>query len=140
MINGLAVIGETGGAVRHKTFTLRGAHGLAEVSFAGFAELTLAALCGVERDHMVAGLQAGDAFTHFHHHTAPFVAEHRREYAFRIVTGQGKRIGMANAGVGNFDQHFAFLRRSNINFNDFQRLAWAERDSCARFHDVFPLL
>ena len=22
---------------------------------------------------------------------------------------------MANAGVGNFDQHFAFLRRSNIN-------------------------
>ena len=68
---------------------------------------------------MVAGLQAGDAFTHFHHHTAPFVAEHRREYAFRIVTGQGKRIGMANAGVGNFDQHFAFLSAEQHQFQRF---------------------
>jgi hypothetical protein len=34
---------------------------------------------------------------------------------------------MAHAGMGNFDQHFAFFRRCDVNFNDFQRLAWAKR-------------
>ena len=86
---------------------------------------------------MVAGLQAGDAFTHFHHHTAPSWPS-TAEYAFRIVTGQGKRIGMANAGVGNFDQHFAFLRRSNINFNDFQRLAGPNATAARDFMMSFP--
>jgi hypothetical protein len=47
---------------------------------------------------------------------------------------------MAHAGVGDFDSDFAFLRRCNVNFNDFQRLAWAKCDSSARFHNVFPLL
>ena len=72
------------------------------------------------------------------HHTAPSWPS-TAEYAFRIVTRQGKRIGMANAGMGNFDQHFAFLRRSNINFNDFQRLA-GPNATAARFHDVFPFV
>ena len=86
---------------------------------------------------MVAGLQAGDAFTHFHHHTAPSWPSTAGN-AFRIVTGQGKRIGMANAGVGNFDQHFAFLRRSNINFNDFQRLARPNATAARDFMMSFP--
>jgi len=57
------------------------------------------------------------------------MAEHRRENAFRIITRQGKRIGVTHAGVGDFDQHFAFLWRCHINFNDFQRLAWAKCNS-----------
>jgi len=68
---------------------------------------------------MIARLQAGHALTHFNHDTAAFVAKHRRENAFRIVTGQRKRIGMAHAGMGDFDQHFAFLWRCNVDFNDF---------------------
>ena len=130
MVNRLAVIGETGGAVRHQTFPLGGAYRLAEVSFTGFTEFALAALCGIQRDNVIARLQAGDAFANFDHDTAAFVTQHGREYAFRIVTGQRKRIGMTDAGMGNFDQHFAFFRRSNVNFNNLQRLAWAKRDSC----------
>jgi hypothetical protein len=34
---------------------------------------------------VIARLQAGHALTHFNHDTATFVAEHRRENAFRIV-------------------------------------------------------
>jgi hypothetical protein len=37
------------------------------------------------------------------------MAQYRRENAFRIVAGQRERIGMAHAGMGNFDQHFAFF-------------------------------
>ncbi len=109
VIDWLTVVGETGGAVRHQAFALGGAHGLTEVGFAGFTELTLAALRSVQRDHVVAGLKAGHAFTHFHHHAAPFVPQHRREHPFRILTGQGKRIGMADARMGDLDQHFAFF-------------------------------
>jgi hypothetical protein len=72
---------------------------------------------------VIARLQAGDAFANFDHDTAAFMTQHGREHPFRIVTGERKRIGMADAGVGNFDQHFAFFRRSNINFNNLQRLA-----------------
>ncbi|MNP85759.1 hypothetical protein D3C76_1856420 [compost metagenome] len=57
------------------------------------------------------------------------MAEHRRENAFRIVTGEGERIGVAHAGMGDFDQHFTFLWRCYINLNNFQRLAWAKCNS-----------
>jgi len=58
------------------------------------------------------------------------MAQHRRENAFRIVTRQGKGIGMAYPGVGDFDQHFALLWRRDVNFHNFQRLARAKCDGC----------
>src|SRR5690606_20558476 len=53
VVDWLTVIRETGGAVWHQAFPLRGAHRLAEVGFAGFTELTLATFSGVERNNMV---------------------------------------------------------------------------------------
>ena len=44
MIDGLAILGEAGGAVRHQPLALGGADLLAQVGLAGFAELALAAL------------------------------------------------------------------------------------------------
>ncbi|MNE46132.1 hypothetical protein D3C80_1404540 [compost metagenome] len=73
MINRLAVIREARGAIWHQTFTLCGANGLTQVRFAGFTEFTLATLCGVQRNNVIARLQAGDAFAHFNHHTAAFM-------------------------------------------------------------------
>jgi hypothetical protein len=85
VINRLAVVRETGGTVRHQPFPLRGTHGLAEVGFAGFTELTLATFRSVQRNDVIAWLQAGHTLAHFHHDPAAFMAEYRREYAFRIV-------------------------------------------------------
>ncbi|MNR20682.1 hypothetical protein D3C85_1375370 [compost metagenome] len=79
---------------------------------------------------MVSRLQTGDPFAHFDHYATTFMAQHCREYAFWVVTGQGKCIRMTHTGMGNFDQHFAFLRRRDVNFNDLQRLAGAKCDSC----------
>lgn len=58
---------------------------------------------------MIARLKTGDALAHFHDHAAAFMAQHRREDAFRIVAGKGEGIGMAHAGMGDFHQNFAFF-------------------------------
>ncbi len=53
------------------------------------AEQALAAFGGVQRDHVVAGLDAGHALADFDHDARAFVAQHRREQAFRIVAATG---------------------------------------------------
>ena len=119
VINRFAVIGKTGGAVRHQPFALGGAHRLTEIGFTRLTELALAAFGGIQRDHVVARLKAGDALAHFHDNPAAFMAQYRRENTFRIVAGEGEGIGVAHAGVGDFHQNFAFLRRRDVNLNDF---------------------
>lgn len=103
MIKRLPVVRKTGGAVWHQAFTTGFANRNTEVSFARTTELTLAALRGVKRDHMVAGFDAGYAFTDFNHNAGPFVTENHREYTFRVIAGEGKCVGMANAGMGDFN-------------------------------------
>ena len=56
------------------------------------------------------------------------MAEHAREQAFRIVAGQGEGVGVADAGVGDLHQHFALLRRGDVDLDDLQRLAGTEGD------------
>lgn len=40
--------------------------------------------------------------------------------------GEGKGIGVADTGVGIFNQHLAFFRWCNINFNNLQGLPWCK--------------
>lgn len=103
VIKRLPVVRKTGGAVWHQAFTTGFANRNTEVSFARTTELTLAALRGVKRDHMVAVFDAGYAFTDFNHNAGPFVTENHREYTFRVIAGEGKCVGMANAGMGDFN-------------------------------------
>ncbi|SAQ15119.1 Uncharacterised protein [Klebsiella oxytoca] len=79
---------------------------------------------------MVARFNAGDTFTHFHNNTGTFMPQYCREHPFRIVTGQGKCIGMTDACVGNFYQDFTFTRWLHINLNDLKWLTWSECNSC----------
>ena len=120
MIERLTVIRKTAGAVRHHAFALGFADGNTEVGFTGGTEITLAALGGVQRDHMVARFHTGHALTDLNHHPGTFMAEHHREQTFRIITGKRVGIGMAYPGVTDFHQHFTFLRRCHINFNNFK--------------------
>jgi hypothetical protein len=75
VVDGLAVLGEAGGAVRHQALALGGADLLAQVGLAGFAELALAAFRGVQRDHVIAHLDAGDALADGLDDAAAFMAE-----------------------------------------------------------------
>jgi hypothetical protein len=86
VINRLTIVGETGGAIWHQAFALSGANGLTKIRFTGFTELTLTTFCGVQRNNMIAGFQAGHPFADFHNNATAFVTEYRREYAFRIIT------------------------------------------------------
>lgn len=129
----LAVLEEAGGTVRHQPFALGGADRLAQVGLAGFTEFALAALRGVERDHVIADRHAGDAFTDRFHHAAALVAEDRREHAFRIFAGQGVGVGVTNAGGDDPHQHFAFLRWHQLDFFDLQRLVRAPGNGGAGF-------
>jgi hypothetical protein len=52
------------------------ARGHAQVGLAALAEQAFAAFGGVERNHVVAGLDAGHAFAHLHHDAGAFVAQH----------------------------------------------------------------
>ncbi|EMR51526.1 hypothetical protein A676_01326 [Salmonella enterica subsp. enterica serovar Enteritidis str. 2010K-0262] len=119
MINGFAVIRKAGSAIRHQPFSLSGAYGLTKVSFTGLTELTLAAFRRIQWNNMIAGFQAGDPLADLDYHAAAFVTQDCREYAFRIIAGKGKSIGMANAGMSDFDQNFAFFRRRNVNLDNF---------------------
>ncbi|MOA00527.1 hypothetical protein D3C78_1198970 [compost metagenome] len=131
VIERLAFVAEARGAVGHHTLALGGAHLLAQVGLAGQAELALAAFGRVERNDVVAGLERGHAFAHFDHHARAFMAQHGGEQAFGIVAAQREGVGVTDAGVRDLHQHFAALRRRDVDFNDFQRLAGSECDCCA---------
>lgn len=126
----LTFVRETGGAIRHESFTLRSTNRDTQVSFAGFTEQTFATFCGVKRNNMVARFNASDAFTHFHNNAGTFVPQNRREDTFRIVNRQGKCIGMTDTGVGYFYQNFTFTRWFHINLNDLKRLTRSRCNSC----------
>ncbi|MCY1437867.1 hypothetical protein D9M71_540450 [compost metagenome] len=126
MVDRLAVVGEAGGAVRHQALALGGAHRAAQVGLAGGAELALAALGGIQRDHVVADLQGGDALAHRLDDAAALVAEDAREHAFGVLPRQGVGIGVAHTGSDDAHQHFAGLGRRDIHLDDLQRLIGSE--------------
>ncbi len=122
MIDGLAIFREAGGAVRHQPLALGGTDLLAEVGLAGFAEFALAALGGVERDHVIAHLDAGDPFADRFDDAAPFVTENAGEDPFRILTGEGEGIGVADAGRDDAHPHLARLWRHDLDLFDGEGL------------------
>ena len=134
VIDGLAVVAEACRAIGHHALALGGAHGHAQIGLSALAEQAFAAFGGVQRNHMVAGLDAGHAFAHFHHDARAFVAQHGREDAFGVVTAQGESVGMTDAGMGDLDQHLASLGRRDVDFDDLQGFSGFEGYGGAGFH------
>ena len=132
MENRLAFVGEASSAVRHQAFALGRADSLAEVGLARLTEFALAAFRGVERNHMIAHSHRGHALANGFDHRATFVAEDRREDAFRIGTRQGVGVGVANAGGDHAQQHFTGLGHGDIDFNDLQGFLGLEGNGSAR--------
>ena len=87
---------------------------------------------------MIARLEAGHAIAHFHHHAGTLMAQHRGKHALGIIPAQREGIGMADAGMGDLHQHFAFLRRSDVDLDDFQRFSGGEGYGGTGFHGASP--
>ncbi len=130
----LAVDAEAAGGIGHQALALRAADQLAQVGLAREAELALAALGGVERDHVVALLERGDARAHVHHHARAFMAQDGREDAFRIGAREGVVIGVADACGLDFHQHLAELRALEVHGLDGQGFAGFPGNGCFGLH------
>ena len=137
VIERLAIIGKPSSAIGHNAFALGLTDRYAKVGLARLAEQAFAAFGGVQRDNVVARLEAGDTFTDLHDDASTFMAQNHRKQAFRVITRQGEGIGMAYAGIGDFDQHFAFARRRHIDLDDLKWLAWFKCNCSTGFHKGF---
>jgi hypothetical protein len=83
---------------------------------------------------MVARLDRGDAFADFDDDASAFMAEDDGEETFRVIAGEGECVGVADAGIGDLDQHFALLGRGDVDLDDFQGLSGCEGNCCTGFH------
>jgi hypothetical protein len=111
----LAAEAEAAGAVGHQALPLRGADRLAEVGLLRQAVLALAAFRRVQRNDVVARLDAGDPGADLDDDAGALVAEDRREDALRIVAGEREGIGVADAGGLDLHQHLAGTRAVEVH-------------------------
>src|SRR5437867_3520257 len=134
MMQHAPTVREPARAVGHETLPLGGEQRAAQVRPARKAELALAALGDVERDHVVAGPKA--------HHTGPdllddaatLVAEHGGEEAARVATAHRVGVGVADAGRDQADQALAGPRALEIDLVDHERLLRLPADGGADLH------
>src|SRR3546814_13325992 len=118
MMDGLALVAEPAGAVRHQALALRGADSGAEVGLAREAGLTLAAFGRVERDDVVARLHRGDARPDLAHDPRAFLNEDRREDARAVEAGARGAVGVADARRSDLHLHPDRLRHSVLEPDD----------------------
>lgn len=97
MVERLALAGEARGAVGHDALALGSADGAAEVGLSALAELTLAALGGVEGDDVVANLDIVDVGADRLDDTTALVAEDDGESTLGVLAGQGVVVAVASA-------------------------------------------
>src|SRR5260221_7244534 len=139
MVDRLALVREAAGTVGHHALALGRADRGAEVGLAAEARLTLAAFGRVQRDDVVARLDAGDARPDLAHDARTLMAEDRREQPFAVEPVERVGIGMADAGRHDLDQDFAGLGPIEIDLDHLERLLGREGDGRAGLHEqAFP--
>ena len=128
VVQRLAAERESAGAVGHHALALRRAYRRAKIGLARQAGLALAALGDVERDHVIAAPDGGDAGAEVDDDAGALMAEDRGKQALGIGAGAGELVGVADAGGFELDQHLARARPVEANRLDRQRCAGAMRD------------
>ncbi len=111
---------------------------LAQIGLARHAVFALAAFGHVERNHVIALLQALHARPDVDHDARAFVAENGREQAFRIGAGERELVGMADAGRLDLDQDLARFRSIEIDRFDRERCTCLVCDGGFDFHCCLP--
>src|ERR1700733_1593249 len=135
----LALVAEARGAVGHQAFALRGADRGAEVGLLAEAAFALAAFGRVERDHMVAGLDRGNARAHFPDNAGALMAEDRGEDSLAVQAIQRIGVGVADSRRLDLDEDFASLWTIQVELDDLKRLLRFERDCGACLHLILLL-
>src|SRR5690606_4896201 len=110
--------------------------GRAQVGFARQTGRTLAAFGRVERNDVIAFANARHARTDINDNAGTFMAENGRKNAFRICTGEGEFISVADAGRLDLDQDLTLAWTLKIHINNFKRLASLECNCGAGFHGL----
>src|SRR5690606_33537165 len=102
--------GEARGAIRHQPLALSRADRGAEIGLARQAGRTDPALRRIERDDVIALLDAGDAGADIDNDTRALVPEDRREQTLGVRTRKRELVRMADAGGLDLDHDLAGLR------------------------------
>jgi len=139
MEDGLALVAEPAGAVRHQALALRRADRRAQVGLAGKAAFALATFRRVERDDMVARLYRSDAGADLAHHASALMPQHRREDPLAVEPVQRIGIRMADARRHDLDKHLACLRTLKVQLHNLKRLLRLKGHRSARFHEMLLL-
>ena len=136
----VAADGEAAGAVRHQALALGLADRDAEIGLAGEAEFAMAAFRRVERNHMVAGLERGDAGAGIDDHARSLMAQNGGKQPLRVCPGERVGIGMANAGRPDLHQDLALAGAVEFHGFDAERLAGFQGYGGAGLHGRRPPL
>src|SRR5690606_37680351 len=68
------------------------------------------------RNHVIAGLERGDARADFEHHAGAFVAEDGGKNPLRVGARERVVVGVTDAGRLDLDQHLAGTRAGQVDF------------------------
>jgi hypothetical protein len=114
--------GETTAFIRHQATTLCFTNRLTEICFARGTVFTNATFRGVKWNDVVTLTQRCYSFPDFNHHTRPFVSEDGREKSFRVISRQGKRIGVTDTRRPDLYQNLSFPGSVYVDCFDTERL------------------
>src|SRR5215470_13267250 len=128
----LAAAVEPVGAVRQAAVQNGGAH-VAQVRLAGRAPPAVAAHRQKRADHVVAGLQPGDALADLLDDPGALVAAHDREARHDVAVPQ-VLVGVAQARGRITDEHLARLGRIEVELGDLEVLAHPAQDRSPGLH------
>src|ERR1700730_8239966 len=131
---------EGAGAVRLDSVGVGDADGRAQVGLARQARLALPALGRVERNHVIALPDRGDAGPHVHDDARALVPENHRKQTLRIGAGAGEFVGMAHAARADLYQHFAGLRAVQVDGDYFQRPSGGVCNGSLGLHASIPVI
>lgn len=83
---------------------------------------------------MITGSEAFHARSHINHYASPLMPQNSGKGTFRIITREGKSIGVTHTRGLDFHQDLTSLRASQINITNFQGFTGTEGHCCASFH------
>ncbi len=129
-----ALVGEAAGPVGHQPFPLRLADRAAQIGLAREAHFALAAFGGVERDDVIAFLDAGHPGPDLADDPGAFVAQDRGKQPFGIEPVERVGIGVADPARLDLDQYLARPGALEVEFDHFERLLGCEGDGGAGLH------
>ncbi len=136
VMNLLFADGEPARPVGHDSLALRRADSRAQIGLLRRAGFALAALGRIERNHVIALLDGGDAGSEIHHDPRALVPENHREQSLGIGARAGELVGVADTRRLQLYQHLAGLRTFEVHRGDLKRLACRVTNCSFGFHSV----